>query len=120
MPFKAFTPEGIKKEERAKNRLKMTIVTVNLPRIYLFYIAEILEEEDPMYPSRSEFVRRAVKEAIIKDLEFKESLREHLSQHERRRKKENQRERVRQILQSKYNYVRIPQIEHKQKGMNEG
>lgn len=98
---------------------RMTIVTVNLPKVYLSYIAEILEEDTGIYPSRSEFVRRAVKEAIIKDLEFKEMSREYLDRHQRRRKKENARERIREVLDTKYTYVKVPQTGFYTKGMNE-
>ena len=104
--------------EEQKKSDRMLVTTVNLPKVYLNYIAEILLEENPIYPSRSEFVRRAVKEAIIKDLEHKESMKEYLEQHTRRRVKENYRAKVRQILDSKYNYVKIPLTDYN-KGMNE-
>lgn len=51
----------------------MKIVTVNIPEAFLESIAKLVETEDnPMgiYPSRSELVRVAVREFLIKEMEM--------------------------------------------------
>ena len=49
----------------------MKIVTVNLPETHLDAIARLIGREyDSQYPSRSEFVRVAVKNQLLRDLDL--------------------------------------------------
>lgn len=59
------------KGKKGKSQLKVT--TVNIPKIYLEAIQKLIEKEG-IFPSRSEFVRVAVHDALEKYLKFKDSL----------------------------------------------
>jgi len=47
---------------------RLTVVSVHIPRIYLKLIDELVEIG--LYPSRSEAIRTAVRELILKDREM--------------------------------------------------
>jgi len=47
----------------------MRILTVNLPISYLNKIAILTRDKDGIYPSRSELIRVAVREFLVKELE---------------------------------------------------
>lgn len=51
----------------------MRILTVNLPISYLRAIKKLTEGEDALFPSRSELIRVATREFLIKELEAAKS-----------------------------------------------
>jgi len=57
----------VKKLSKSKICKNMKIVTINVPEAYLESI-ELLTGENGIYPSRSELIRVAVREFLIKEL----------------------------------------------------
>ena len=53
-----------------KGRSNMKVVTVNVPESYLESIQIVINGEDGLYPSRSELVRVAVRNALIIDMKM--------------------------------------------------
>jgi metal-responsive CopG/Arc/MetJ family transcriptional regulator len=119
MGFRAYTKAGIEKEKKNAKKQKMKVITINVPRIYLAFMFEMLKEDEPNYPSRSELVRAAIKDFIVKELLFRESLKGYLKRNNRRLKEEKERKRLITILEApRYKTVKVP-IENYNKGLNE-
>ena len=76
----------------SRGRLKIRIVTVNVPESYLNAIEKLVGKSG-MYPSRSELVRVATKEFLVRELEAMKSFSmfEEVGKEEKQRspKKEN-------------------------------
>ena len=69
MPFEYEIVDGEKSEKpERKHNPNMKIITVNLPRFMIDQIKKIVSEYG-LYPSRSELVRVAVREFLIKELD---------------------------------------------------
>ena len=48
----------------------LKIITVNLPESYLDYIAILIDKDTGIYPSRSEYIREAVRIKILEDMKM--------------------------------------------------
>ena len=78
--------------------MKMKIVTVNIPESYIVAI-EKLTGDGGLYPSRSELVRNAVREFLLKELRLAKSI---------VKVKKPSMEELKEIKMDEENFVRIP------------
>jgi len=60
----------------------MRIVTINIPESYLDAIAELVGEKG-LYPSRSELIRVAVRQFLLKELEIAKKMEKNNMEHKK-------------------------------------
>jgi Arc/MetJ-type ribon-helix-helix transcriptional regulator len=62
-----------------REKSAMKIITINVPRIYLSFIEELLASSDGLYPSRSELIRVAIRDFLQNEIHVKRYIEEFLA-----------------------------------------
>lgn len=53
------------------NETKMHNITINLEESELQFVDKLVDSKDSIHPSRSEYIRQAIHEKIVRDVEFR-------------------------------------------------